>query len=190
MVTQNEKKIIPYNNRKNQYIEDFLEFYKNCNTLTRRTVFEKLLKECSKTELSILSQLLNPLLTVDFFTDLPVEIVRKILSYLDAVSLCHCAQVSKRWKELSDDDFVWKDMCERHIGGKCQRCGWGLPLMYNTKRKANTDVVVYQNNKRIKKSPTQMATTSTNGNNNNKNGNNKYSQNNQNRPSKFLTINI
>jgi len=106
------------------------------------------------------------------------------------VSLCHCAQVSKRWKELSDDDFVWKDMCERHIGGKCQRCGWGLPLMYNTKRKANTDVVVYQNNKRIKKSPTQMATTSTNGNNNNKNGNNKYSQNNQNRPSKFLTINI
>jgi len=55
-------------------------------------------------------------------------------------------------------------MCERHIGGKCQRCGWGLPLMYNTKRKATNDLILYNhnnnNNKRIKKSPTQSLNTS------------------------------
>lgn len=123
-----------------------------------------MLKESSKSELSTISQLLSPLLTVDFFTDLPVEIVRKILSYLDAVSLCRCAQVSKRWKELSDDDFLWKDMCERHIGGKCQRCGWGLPLMYNTKRKANTELALYNNNKRVKRSPTHPTTNNNNSN--------------------------
>jgi len=118
---KNENKIIPYENRQFHYINDFIKFYRTCGTRTRRSVFERLLKESSKSELSTISQLLSPLLTVDFFTDLPVEIVRKILSYLDAVSLCRCAQVSKRWKELSDDDFLWKDMCERHIGGKCQR---------------------------------------------------------------------
>jgi len=173
---KNENKIVPINRHQQlQNVEDFLELYKNFSTQTRKAIFEKMLKECTKTELSILSQILSPLLTVDFFTDLPVEIVRKILSYLDATSLCHCAQVSKRWKELSDDDLVWKDMCERHIGGKCQRCGWGLPLMYNTKRKATTDALVYQNNKRVKKSPTTEQVNNTS-NANNKNGNNKYQQ--------------
>ncbi|ORX58473.1 WD40 repeat-like protein [Piromyces finnis] len=179
---KNDNKVIPYDNRQNQYIDSFLDFYKNSNTLTKRVVFKRLLKECSKTELSILSQLLSPLLTVDFFTDLPVEIVRKILSYLDAESLCHCAQVSKRWKELSDDDIVWKDMCERHIGGKCQRCGWGLPLMYNTKRKSN-DITIYQN-KRIKKNSNQLTNTPSNTSNTNKATNNKHQQNNNQNRSK------
>jgi len=66
-------------------------------------------------------------------------------------------------------------MCERHIGGKCQRCGWGLPLMYNTKRKANNDAVIYQNNKRVKKSPTTEQSNNSS-NTYNKNGNSKVSR--------------
>ncbi|KAF9172417.1 hypothetical protein BGX20_005712 [Mortierella sp. AD010] len=80
-------------------------------------------------QLSFLSNHLQPLLKIDFLTILPTEISLRILSYLDATSLCHAAQVSKSWKRLADDDVIWHRMCEQHIGLKCTKCGWGLPLL-------------------------------------------------------------
>ena len=61
-----------------------------------------------------------------------MEINYKILNYLDAKSLCRSAQVSKRWREISDDDVIWRRMCSQHIDKTCTKCGWGLPLMTET----------------------------------------------------------
>jgi F-box/WD-40 domain protein MET30 len=30
---------------------------------------------------------------------------------------------------LSDDDVVWHRLCEQHLGSRCRKCGWGLPLL-------------------------------------------------------------
>ncbi|KAF9359155.1 hypothetical protein BGX26_013008 [Mortierella sp. AD094] len=76
-----------------------------------------------------LEELQQPLLKIDFLTILPTEISLRILSHLDATSLCHAAQVCKSWKRLADDDVIWHRMCEQHIGLKCTKCGWGLPLL-------------------------------------------------------------
>ena len=70
---------------------------------------------------------------------LPRELSFKILSYLDAISLCHAAQVSKSWKYMADDDVVWHKLCEQHIDKKCYKCGWGLPLLEQKKSKKRTD---------------------------------------------------
>jgi F-box and WD-40 domain protein MET30 len=68
------------------------------------------------------------MIKIDFLTMLPAELSFKVLSYLDTVSLCKAAQVSRRWNELAEDDVVWHKMCEQHIAKKCKRCGWGLPV--------------------------------------------------------------
>lgn len=50
------------------------------------------------------------------------------------MSLGRAAQVSKSWKALADDDLLWRTMCEQHIERKCEKCGWGLPLLEKKRR--------------------------------------------------------
>jgi F-box and WD-40 domain protein MET30 len=30
---------------------------------------------------------------------------------------------------LADDNILWRGICEQHIGQKCQKCGWSLPIL-------------------------------------------------------------
>jgi F-box/WD-40 domain protein MET30 len=60
---------------------------------------------------------------------LPTEISLQILSKLDTISLCKSAQVNRTWRQLADDDVVWHKLCEQHLGSRCRKCGWGLPLL-------------------------------------------------------------
>lgn len=96
----------------------------------RLLVLRGLLSQCCFPQLSTIAQEINQLIRIDFIATLPVEISLKILCYLDCQSLCNAAQVSRKWKELADDDRVWHHMCEQHIDRKCPNCGWGLPLMH------------------------------------------------------------
>lgn len=96
----------------------------------RLLILRGLLSQCCFPQLSTISQEISQLVRIDFIATLPVEISLKILCYLDCQSLCNAAQVSRKWKELADDDRVWHHMCEQHIDRKCPNCGWGLPLMH------------------------------------------------------------
>lgn len=80
-------------------------------------------------QLSHLSDSLNQIIRIDPFSLLPREVSLRILGYLDAISLGRAAQVSKTWKALADDDLLWRRMCGQHIERKCEKCGWGLPLL-------------------------------------------------------------
>jgi len=84
---------------------------------------------CCFSQLSLLSDQLAHLIRLDPFTVIPREVSLKILGYLDATSLCRAAQVSRQWKSLADDDLLWRGICEQHIGQKCLKCGWGLPIL-------------------------------------------------------------
>jgi len=48
---------------------------------------------------------------------LPLELSTRIFSYLEARDLCTAAQVCKRWKEVSEDDALWKAVYVRAFGG-------------------------------------------------------------------------
>ncbi|KAG7799875.1 hypothetical protein KL929_000791 [Ogataea haglerorum] len=98
-------------------------------TQHRSLILKGLLSQCCFPQLSLISQEVSKLIKIDFIEALPSEIALKILCYLDCQSLCNAAQVSTRWKQLADDDRVWRYMCEQHIDRKCPQCGWGLPLM-------------------------------------------------------------
>ncbi|KAI0328083.1 WD40 repeat-like protein [Cubamyces sp. BRFM 1775] len=95
----------------------------------RALILQGLLTMCCFSQLSLLTEQLAQLIRIDPFTILPREVSLKILGYLDATSLCRAAQVSRQWKSLADDDILWRGICEQHIGQKCLKCGWGLPIL-------------------------------------------------------------
>lgn len=96
----------------------------------RLLILKGLLLQCCFPQLLTIAQEISQLVRIDFIATLPTEVSLKILCYLDCKLLCNAAQVSRKWKELADDDRVWHHMCEQHIDRKCPNCGWGLPLMH------------------------------------------------------------
>ncbi|CAM1505152.1 Fc.00g107890.m01.CDS01 [Cosmosporella sp. VM-42] len=99
----------------------------------RELMLQGIITQCCFPQLSTVSREVQEQLKIDFLTALPTELSYKILCYLDTVSLCKAAQVSRRWRSLADDDVVWHRMCEQHIDRKCTKCGWGLPLLERKK---------------------------------------------------------
>ncbi|KAJ5083906.1 hypothetical protein NUU61_008485 [Penicillium alfredii] len=95
----------------------------------RTLMLQGILAQCCFPQLSFISASVRELIRIDFLAALPPELSFKILRYLDTASLCRAAQVSPRWRALADDDVVWHRMCEQHIRRKCNKCGWGLPLL-------------------------------------------------------------
>lgn len=95
----------------------------------RDLMLQGIMTQCCFPQLSRVSREVADQLKIDFITALPPEVGYKILCYLDPVSLCKAALVSKQWRELADDDQVWLRMCEQHIDRKCTKCGFGLPLL-------------------------------------------------------------
>ncbi|KAJ6623385.1 WD40 repeat-like protein [Mycena sp. CBHHK59/15] len=95
----------------------------------RELILHGLLTMCCFSQLSLLTEQLAHIIRIDPFAIFPREVSLKILGYLDATSLCRAAQVTKKWKALADDDILWRGICEQHIGQKCHKCGWGLPIL-------------------------------------------------------------
>ena len=110
-------------------LETFWKIFRELPNSERKVALDGLFSLCSWPQLPYSFSLLTPLLRVDFLTTLPGDISWKILSYLDAKSLCQASQVCKRWKEIAEDENIWKRMCDTHTGQKCGGCGWGLPRL-------------------------------------------------------------
>ncbi|KAK3838837.1 MAG: quinon protein alcohol dehydrogenase-like superfamily [Linnemannia gamsii] len=134
---QQDIKRLPHKDQ--QIISHIWSLFGSAPASHRQLVLSGLLTQCCVPQLSFLSNHLQPLLRIDFLSITPPEIAFRILSYLDATSLCHAAQVCKSWRRLADDDVVWHRMCEQHIGLKCTKCGWGLPLLEKKKVRSRVE---------------------------------------------------
>ena len=102
----------------------------------RQLMLQGIMQQCCFPQLSYLSANVRELIRIDFVSALPSEVAFRILCFLDTASLCRAAQVSRRWRQLADDDVVWHRMCEQHIDRKCTKCGWGLPLLERKRLRA------------------------------------------------------
>ncbi|RMZ91515.1 hypothetical protein DV736_g1240, partial [Chaetothyriales sp. CBS 134916] len=102
----------------------------------RKLMLQGILAQCCFPQLSYLSASVRELIKIDFLAALPAEVSYRILCFLDTAALCKAAQVSRRWRQLADDDVVWHRMCEQHIDRKCTKCGWGLPLLERKRLRA------------------------------------------------------
>ncbi|KAJ5773810.1 hypothetical protein N7457_008706 [Penicillium paradoxum] len=124
---QSELNLLPQSDQ--QGIAHVWSLFSAAPAKQRTLMLQGILAQCCFPQLSYISASVRELIRIDFLAALPPELSFKILRYLDTASLCRAAQVSPRWRALADDDVVWHRMCEQHIRRKCNKCGWGLPLL-------------------------------------------------------------
>lgn len=70
-----------------------------------------------------------------FDISLPREVAVNIFQHLSMKDLCHCAQVSKSWKSLAEDELLWCRVCH----------GLGQETIYTTREKTNWKQIVQHN---------------------------------------------
>ncbi|KAG9313147.1 WD40-repeat-containing domain protein [Chiua virens] len=79
---------------------------------SRKRYLVSLLNDCTPSELLFISQIIAPMLRRDFLAELPPELALHILSFVDdPKTLARASQVSKRWHDLVQDEWLWKTMC-------------------------------------------------------------------------------
>ncbi|RAL17719.1 F-box/WD repeat-containing protein [Aspergillus homomorphus CBS 101889] len=81
----------------------------------KRKFLEGVLGLCDPMTLSFVWSMINPRLRKDPFNVFPNELCLRVLSFIDdPKSLARASQVSKRWRELLNDDITWKNLCAKH----------------------------------------------------------------------------
>ncbi|RMZ82128.1 hypothetical protein DV737_g2189, partial [Chaetothyriales sp. CBS 132003] len=131
---QKDLEAMPHEDR--QGIVQVWSLYSAAPAKHRKLMLQGILAQCCFPQLSYLSASVRELIKIDFLAALPAEVSYRILCFLDTAALCKAAQVSRRWRQLADDDVVWHRMCEQHIDRKCTKCGWGLPLLERKRLRA------------------------------------------------------
>ncbi|KAJ2880221.1 ubiquitin-binding SDF ubiquitin ligase complex subunit met30 [Coemansia asiatica] len=116
-------------------ISDIWQAFASEPSERRMLILQGIVNLCCIPQLSYLNKVVPQQLRVDFLAAAPPDISLKILSYLDARSLCVAAQVSRTWAALANDDILWHRMCAQHIDKVCKKCGWGLPLLDRSSRR-------------------------------------------------------
>ncbi|GAA6005490.1 hypothetical protein JCM11491_003659 [Sporobolomyces phaffii] len=119
-----------------QAVNTIWSLFSSSPSKRRLLILRGLLTIACPSQLSFLQEALALEMRLDPVELLPREVTLKIFGYLDAISLGRAAQVSSAWKGMADDDLLWRTMCEQHIERKCEKCGWGLPLLGERRRKA------------------------------------------------------
>lgn len=104
----------PVNNFQ-QFAYDPTLNFSSLSEQARLEYLNKIIAQCTLRELSHLSALINPLLKRDFLRELPTELALHVLSYIhDLYQLVkNVAGVCKHWRRLSNDDWLWRRMCQR-----------------------------------------------------------------------------
>ena len=67
------------------------------------------LRRCSKSTIRFVADAIDPAMRCDYIARLPVELSLQVLGYLDAKSMSHASQVSKKWRQIVDShEQAWR----------------------------------------------------------------------------------
>lgn len=112
----------------------------------------QLMRRCSGPTLQFMSNIILPTLKRDFLGGLPLELTYHVMRYLDVVSMCNAARVSKRWRVVADGDAgLWRRRLELdgfQVDGSeeerktIEAFGLGVPTKKRTARQARPPIVV------------------------------------------------
>ncbi|KAL1603284.1 hypothetical protein SLS59_004380 [Nothophoma quercina] len=85
------------------------------NRAERLRLLGELLNLCDSQELSFVAEFVSPRLKKDPFLVLPTELSLRILECVDdPTTLARASQVSKKWRELVNDDGAWRLLCQKY----------------------------------------------------------------------------
>ncbi|KAL5470704.1 hypothetical protein EMCRGX_G028709 [Ephydatia muelleri] len=123
------------NSRLRAQKEQCLVWFQGWNQTQQTEFAEQLIARMSFHQHEHLYAILLPMLQRDFITALPAKglhhVAYKILSCLDAHSLCQAEQVCVEWYKVIEDGMLWKRLIEKKVQtdpvwkGLSERRGWG-----------------------------------------------------------------
>lgn len=79
--------------------------------LTQRSTLTEILTKSSYEELQHIYNLTHKLLSIDIISKLSKTDALRILSFLDAQSLCRASKVNRKWRQLAGNDGLWYLLC-------------------------------------------------------------------------------
>ena len=133
-----------------------LNRFEPCPQLKQVQLVEKLGSRISLPQHERINSILMPMFHRDFITFLTNKglhhIAYKILSYLDAQSLCRAEQVCAGWYQLITDGMLWKKLISQKVQtdrvwrGLSERRGWG---QYLTRQSSSLLVINHQYFRRL-----------------------------------------
>lgn len=89
--------------------------FNSLSNATKQRFLAGILNLCDMQQLSFVSGYVGPRLRKDPFLAFPTELCLRVLSFIDdPQTLARAAQVSRRWRELLNDDITWKNLCDKH----------------------------------------------------------------------------
>ncbi|KAF2715120.1 F-box/WD repeat-containing protein pof1 [Pleomassaria siparia CBS 279.74] len=89
--------------------------FSEMNRAERLRLLGELLNLCDSHELSFVAEFVSPRLKKDPFMELPTELCLRILECVDdPTTLARASQVSKKWRELVNDDTAWRLLCQKY----------------------------------------------------------------------------
>ncbi|KAJ5344568.1 hypothetical protein N7452_002572 [Penicillium brevicompactum] len=112
------------------------DFFDSVPDEVKTYMMYQFLRRCPKPTLHFVADVVNPTLKCDFLTLLPLELSLNIVKYLDVQTMCRAAQVSKRWRHITNsDEKSWKNLLVSNgyslSEGELERAirqGWGWQL--------------------------------------------------------------
>ncbi|XP_038061630.1 probable E3 ubiquitin ligase complex SCF subunit sconB [Patiria miniata] len=111
-------------------------WFQEFNDQQKNTMMKRLLEQCDLPQMHMLSVTMAPILhqscphnCQDLLSWLPAQLSLRILAYLDPVSLCRCACVSRAWYELANEPTLWRSLCRLPK--------WALPKAEEQKQMIN-----------------------------------------------------
>lgn len=105
----------PLANNFQQFAYDPTHDFSSLGDNARLEYLNKIIAQCTLRELSHISALISPRLKRDFLRELPTELALHTLSYVDCLNelVRNVGGVCKHWRRLSNDDCLWRRMCQR-----------------------------------------------------------------------------
>lgn len=97
------------------HIKNIRARFGDMNRAERLRLLGELLNLCDSQELSFVAEFVSPRLKKDPFMVLPTELCLRILECVDdPTTLSRASQVSKKWRELVNDDGAWRLLCKKY----------------------------------------------------------------------------
>ena len=90
---------------------NLVEKYFSLPQTTQQHTLYTIITKSSYKELQQIHRLVNDLLSIDILSLLPQSDALRVLSYLDAQSLCRASKVNRKWHELAINDGLWYLLC-------------------------------------------------------------------------------
>jgi F-box/WD-40 domain protein MET30 len=101
----------------------------------RELILLGLLDRSCSSQITLIHAQIQLNLKFDILSQLPIELGIRVLSLLDAQSVCRATPVCRSWSILIQKSNVWQHLCHQHIGCYCRSCGWGLPVWSKVKKR-------------------------------------------------------